>query len=176
MFNHHELRILYWNADGIHRKQQELADLAVSTLKVDIIALCETRLTNRLKLNIPGYISYRQDKHRNGFGQGVALMIRSDLVHNLIQTPNTENLETIGISLNISNETITIFSIYLSPNLPLITKDIDNIMSSGTKVIAMGDLNSKHPLWSPGPSNNHGRKLLTCLVTNILSTPPRSQF
>lgn len=162
----HELRVLYWNADGVHKKQQELADLAVNRLNVDIIAVCETRLTYRLTLNIPGFVCYRRDKHRDSIGQGVALIVRSDLAHSLIQSPHTQNLEAVGISLNLTNGNVKIFSVYQSPNLPLIASDLDSIMSSGPKVLAMGDMNSKHPLWSPGPSNTRGIKLYEHMLSS----------
>ncbi|VVD02855.1 unnamed protein product, partial [Leptidea sinapis] len=38
--------------------------------------------------------------------------------------------------------------------------DLDNVFAASPKVLAMGDLNSKHPLWSPGRCNYHGKKTL----------------
>ncbi|VVC91140.1 unnamed protein product, partial [Leptidea sinapis] len=91
--------------------KRELVDLAVCKLNADIIALCETKLTKRLTLDIPG---------------------------------------------------VVIYSVYQSPNLPLIKSDLDLLMSSGSKVVVMGDLNSKHPLWSPGV----GKTLYEHMVAN----------
>ncbi|VVC92739.1 unnamed protein product [Leptidea sinapis] len=153
------LQLLYWNADGVHKKQQELADLAVSVLNVDIIALCETRLTNRLKLNIPGFYCYRQDKHCSGTGQGVAILVRSDIPHSTLPIPTTTNLEAVGILIQLTKTNIAVISAYQSPNKLLLTSDLNAILACGTQVLIMGDLNAKHPYWSPGTLNSRGNTL-----------------
>ncbi|VVD03630.1 unnamed protein product [Leptidea sinapis] len=161
-----ELRVVYWNADGAHKKQRELVDLAISKLNADIIALCETKLSKRLTLDIPGYICYRADKRSDNTGQGVAILVRADLPHNLVCPPQTLHLEVVGITLISQNSSVVIYSVYQSPNLPLIKSDLDLLMSSGSKVVVMGDLNSKHPLWSPGVGNTRGKTLYEHMVAN----------
>lgn len=76
MSNSNALGIISWNADGIRNKIHELLDLAVSDLFVDIIALCETKLTKNTSLHTPGFTCYRIDKNQNGRWQGVALLIK----------------------------------------------------------------------------------------------------
>lgn len=166
MSNASELRILYWNADGIHKKQQELLDLAVSDLNVDIIALNETRLTGRLTLKIPGFSCYRIDQHPNGSGQGVAILVRADIDHSVVASPPTHNLEAIGISLPLKDGNITLYSVYQSPNRTLLASDISALMASGNKLLIMGDLNAKYPYWSPGPINQHGTTLYELMVND----------
>lgn len=168
MFNSQDLRFLYWNADGVNKKQCELADL-VSSLAVDIIAICETRLTNRLKLNIPGYVCYRNDKHQNGIGQGVAILVKSDVDHSLVGSPKTKYTESIGIKLNINNFKCTIYSIYQSPNLPLLTSDIDLLLESDNQVLLMGDFNAKHKHWFPGVVNSFGNILFNHMLNRDYS-------
>lgn len=70
----------------------ELLDLAVNVLSVDIIDICETRLTSNLSLNLPGVTCHRQDKHHSGSGQGVAVLVRKDLDHSVLTTPKTSKL------------------------------------------------------------------------------------
>lgn len=153
------LRVIYWNADGVRSKQQELTDLAVSDLNTDVLAISETRLTARSKLDMKGFACYRKDKRCNGTGQGVAILVKADLMHSLITVPNTLNLEAIGISLKLPCGDIVIFSVYQSPNMPLLVSDIDVLMATGNRVLLMGDINAKHPYWSPGPPNVHGKRL-----------------
>lgn len=156
-FNVMGLRILFWNADGVHNKQSELENL-VSDLNIDIIALNETRLTGRLVLQIPGFSCYRADRRSDGAGQGVAIMARADIDHSPIDIPLIYNLEAVGIRLQLANGNISLYSVYQSPNLPLFTmlNDIKALMNTGARVLVMGDLNAKHPYWSPGSANHRG--------------------
>lgn len=162
------LRILYWNADGVHHKQQELAHL-VSRLNTDVIAICKSRLTTRLKLNVPGYVSYRMDKHSSGTGQGVAILIRVDLIHSLIPVPATIHIEAVAVSLKTPGSgNIILISAYQSPNKPLLISDLNSLLNTDNRVIIMGDFNAKHPCWSPGPLNRHGKVLYNYMLANDL--------
>lgn len=166
MFDNNNLRVLYWNADGVRSKQHELSDLVVSELNIDVVGLCETRLTDRHIFNIPGFTCYRRDKRENGTGQGVAILVKSDLVHNLAPVPATLNLEVIGASIKLDNSNLIIFSIYQSPNMPLLTSDLDLLLATGNRVIIMGDFNAKHPYWSEGCPNLHGKRLFEHMLNN----------
>ena len=97
-----ELRLLSWNADGVRNKLHELMDLAVSALCVDIISLCETRLTQKMQLNIPGFTCYRQDRHSTVRGQGVAILVKCNIEHSTVEIPPTKHIEATGIKISIS--------------------------------------------------------------------------
>lgn len=72
MFDASNLNLMFWNADGLSKKLNELLNL-LSNHSIDILAVSETRLTSTMVLDTPGYICYRQDKHPGrGKGQGVA--------------------------------------------------------------------------------------------------------
>lgn len=152
------LRVIYWNADGIGSKQNELLDL-VSEMSVDVVAICETRLTQRINLHLPGYACYRKDKHPSGRGQGVAILVKVDIEHLLVHTPETKYLEAIGIKINSAQCSYTIYSVYQSPNLPFLTGDIDVLLHSDNQVLLMGDFNAKHDYWFPGSKNANGNLL-----------------
>ncbi|VVD04665.1 unnamed protein product [Leptidea sinapis] len=126
----------------------------------------QIKYLKRLTLDIPGYICYRADKRSDNTGQGVAILVRADLPHNLVCPPQTRHLEVVGITLISQNSSVVIYSVYQSLNLPLIKSDLDLLMSSGSKVVVMGDLNSKHPLWSPGVGNTRGKTLYEHMVAN----------
>lgn len=157
--------MIYWNADGLGRKQSELQSL-LNELRIDVVALCETRLTSRIALNISGYTCYRQDKHRNGKGQGVALLVKTDLPHLLLSTPPTKNLEAIGVKLTTVDSAIEIYSVYQSPSpkIPLLTSDLDILLKTGIKVLIMGDINARHELWSRGSNNTRGNLLFNHMM------------
>lgn len=165
MYNNLKLRLLYWNADGIRSKIVELQDL-VRALDVDIIALCETRISPCVNLNTPGFHCYRQDKVADGRGQGVAILIKEDIPHVTIKIPRTHNLEAIGIQLCLSGKIVTFIAAYQSPNLPLLCNDLDIIINTFQSVVIMGDLNTKHPYWSPSATNLHGKILFDHMINN----------
>lgn len=168
MSKYDELKLLSWNADGVKNKKGELLDLAVSDLSVDVIALSETRLPLDAPFDIPGYICYRKDKHDDGRGQGVAILIKSDLKHERVKLPYTHNMEAIGIVTNVTGTKIIILSIYQSPNLPLLTEDLDALLGLSDHVLIMGDFNANHELWHKTNKfkNTHGKILFEHMVEN----------
>lgn len=124
-----------------------------------MVAISETRLSNRITLKLPGFSCYRHDKHHSGKGQGVAILVKSDLKHSLLCTPETKNLEAIGVKLEINQRSFILFSVYQSPNLLLDTSDLDLLLKLENQVLLMGDLNAKHDYWFPGMKNPNGNLL-----------------
>lgn len=163
MSNVHKIRILYWNADGIRTKIHELLDL-LNERCIDIVAVNETRISSNATLLTPGFKCYRQDKLANGHGQGVAILIRSYLVHTPAILPTMNNLECVGLQLFVSGKPITIVSAYQSPNLPLLTSDLNKVTNISANMIIMGDLNSKHPYWHCFDCNVRGKVLFDHMV------------
>lgn len=159
MFDSAELRLLSWNSDGVRLKIHELLDLAVSVLSVDIIGICETRLTPNSMLVTPGFTCYRQDKHLTGRGQGVAILVRNNLNHSVVTLPETKNMEVVGITVKISGIDHIVLSIYQSPNLPLLRSDLELMFGLGSHVVIMGDFNANHSHWLSSYTNTRGRTL-----------------
>ncbi|KAG7299270.1 hypothetical protein JYU34_017831 [Plutella xylostella] len=166
MFEPQELRILSWNADGVRSKRHELMDLAVSTLRADVISLCETRLSLKSQLNFPGFAFYRQDKHTNGRGQGVAILIKDNIHHSVVDIPKIENIEAIAIKIILSGIDHIIVSIYQSPNLPLLANDLNKLFGLGPRVLLVGDFNANHDHWIKGTNNAHGRMLFLHMLNH----------
>lgn len=159
------LTILSWNADGLRGKRCELMDL-VSDLSINLLAICETRLTSNIKLNFPGFVCYRADKHPSGRGQGVALLVKSNLQHSRIKVPVTQHMEVVGIELIMSNRKYLIISVYQSPNLKLIPKDLDLLFDLGDHVLIMGDFNARHSHWFGHAHNTNGKLLFNHMIDN----------
>lgn len=157
------VNFMSWNADGVRTKIIELLDLA-KDLQIDVLAVCETRLTPKILLSTPGYACYRLDHHPNGHGQGVAILIKANIVHKQIPAPATRHLEVIGIELELSGKKHKIFSIYQSPNLPLDPSDLDAIFKVRSKILVMGDFNCKHPHWNCTDSNPRGNMLFNHML------------
>lgn len=158
--------MLSWNADGLRRKVQELLDLVVSALFVDIVAVCETKLTPQISLHTPGFSCYRKDKHHTGRGQGVAILVRENVEHSLLTLPKTKHMEAVGVKLLISGTEHIIVSVYQSPNLPLLHSDLSLLLGLGKHVLLMGDFNANHEFWNSPYSNTRGRSLFQHMLHN----------
>lgn len=164
MLDSSKLRLLSWNSDGVRLKIHELFDLAVRVLSIDIIGICETRLTVNSTLDTPGFTCYRQDKHHSGRGQGVAILVRNDLEHSVLTIPNTINIEAVGIVVKISVIDYIILSIYQSPNLPMLRSDLELLFGLGSHVVIMGDFNANHSHWLSSYTNTRGRILFNHML------------
>lgn len=170
-------RFVTWNADGLRTKIHELLEL-VSALSVDIFGICETRLSPKAVLNTPLYRCYRQDRHVSGRGQGVAIFVRENIIHTPIYVDKTRHLEVVGIKVKVSGIDHFIFSVYQSPNLPLLRSDLDILFALGSHVLIMGDLNANHEHWHSGSRNTRGRVLFSHMLDhdyNIFASKTPSQ-
>lgn len=165
MCDPNKLKIMYWNADGLRLKIEELSDLLLER-SIDIVAVSETRLSPTAFIEIPGYVIYREDKHTSGKGQGVALVVRNDIIHNTIIIPLTSVLEAVGIQVTVSGSTVVIISAYQSPNLPLNTDDIGLLLKLGRKVLILGDFNANHALWHCPFTNPRGKQLADYMLSS----------
>ncbi|KAH9629757.1 hypothetical protein HF086_009884, partial [Spodoptera exigua] len=135
-------------------------DLAVCDLSSDIIAVNETRINEQVPLHIPGYSCYRQDKRHDGRGQGVAILIRSNIPHSQVCVPVLGHLEAVGIEITVSFQKVLIFSIYQSPNLDILINDLETLLNTGKRVMLLGDFNARHPHWCcVGDTNRRGEVL-----------------
>lgn len=166
IFKSSKLGLISWNADGVRNKIHELLELAVSDLSVDVIALCETKLTSNIAIKTPGFNCYRSDKNQNGRGQGVAILIKSNIQHSIIVVPSMKNLEAIAIKIHLSGREVIIVSAYQSPNLPLVHADLDNLFSLGSNVLICGDFNANHDYWNSSYCNTRGRSLFRHMLFN----------
>ncbi|KAJ2952282.1 hypothetical protein O0L34_g4563 [Tuta absoluta] len=123
-------------------------------------------MSTKRYLKTPGFTCYRRDQSVGGKGQGVAILIRSDIPHSPIVLPKTHNLECIGIEILLSGKPLTLISAYQSPNLPFLACDLDAILGISSRLILMGDLNTKHPYWNCDAVNLHGDFLFDHMLNN----------
>lgn len=166
MYNSYELSLLSWNADGLRVKIYELLDLAVCTLSIDIIAVCETKLTSNTFISTPAYICYRQDKHHSGRGQGVAILVNDRLEARQVIIPKTKHIEAVAIGLVIGGKDYVFVSAYQSPNLRLEGGDLDILFSLGPHVVVMGDFNANHKYWNSSYTNTRGNTLFHHMLSH----------
>lgn len=153
------LKIISWNANSIKNKINELTAL-INKLNIDIILLCETKLTPKLQLKIRNYHTYRTDnllQSGNHASGGTAVLVHRRLVHRQI-TLNT-SISSTTIEIASGNNTIHISAIYKAPNKQLKISDLNILTQSCDWFIVAGDFNAKHPYWNSRCVNAAGSVL-----------------
>ena len=153
------LKILFWNSNGINHKLDELRSLAL-TLKTDIILLNETHLKPSARLHIPNFFTYRNDlppvRGSPAHG-GTAVLVNRRIVHQPV-TLNT-TIQTSSILVQLNGHEVLISAVYKPPGTLLTTNDLDLLTKSAEWQISAGDFNAKHPLWYSHTTNAAGRVL-----------------
>ena len=109
------LKILFWNSNGINHKLDELRSLAL-TLKTDIILLNETHLKPSARLHIPNFFTYRNDlppvRGSPAHG-GTAVLVNRRIVHQPV-TLNT-TIQTSSILVQLNGHEVLISAVYKPP-------------------------------------------------------------
>ena len=109
------LNITFWNCQGIRSKHEEL-ELYLKENSIDIIALNEMFLHNKINFKIQGYDTIRND-HSTGSRGGVAFLIKHGLVVNKEFRNADFNIITkngaLAINLELScNQNLTLATVY----------------------------------------------------------------
>ncbi|KAG5677339.1 hypothetical protein PVAND_007106 [Polypedilum vanderplanki] len=133
--------------------------------QIHIACLQETHLKTNIRIPAdPDYKIYRYDRN-NGDKGGVAIVIRKDISHQLLNSKQTKIIENIGVKINLINgEKIMIYSCYLpggSSNQQINEHFIEDIrkLSSSSSYFLIGDFNSKHRNWNCHIANRAGTLL-----------------
>lgn len=159
------VKIVHWNANGIRDKLAELTDFAFR-FEVDIILINETKLLKSDKCHINNFKCYRKDRESKNREGGGALFIRNGISHSELPV-QTEDIEAHAIRLNDNN--IIIVSCYNPPQTNINRNDLYRIFSLNNKVIAIGDLNSKHPQWHCKQTNINDRILYNYMLEHNIN-------
>lgn len=78
--------------------------------------LTETRLTNKNKLKITEYQTYRSDNPDGSAHGGTTILIYNYLSHHILSTNPSGNLQVTVISLSTKSRPINIAAMYCPPN------------------------------------------------------------
>ena len=154
------LKILFWNCQGVLRKRLELIHF-VHHHKIDILLLNETHLSDKTNFKIPnfhGYFSNRPSVAGRRAAGGTAIFVHRNISH-LPQIISTPNLENTTIHIKTSHSELRLVAVYKRPNVPLQTSDLDSLLNTPAHTIIAGDLNSKHTSWFSQNPNSSGNCL-----------------
>lgn len=151
------LKILYWNADGIERDKL-LLGVVLESKQIDIALICETRIKPNTSLKFRNYDIYHTPGPNPPYG-GTAIIIKSSIQHQHIQSPQFKNLQVTCVNIVTSTETLCIGAVYHSPSYPIVENDLDILNNISSSFIFAGDLNCKHTDWNSRITTKRGRQL-----------------
>lgn len=150
--------IASWNANSLTNKKHELEDFLIN-FDIDIMLINETWLRQGNIFKIANYYTYRDDR-QNRPGGGTAILIKNNIKHDILYSPETENLETTSIQIYIDGLAPTkIIAAYLPPNKSFVAEEFNKLLNSNSPFILMGDLNSKNRNWGCRSNNKKGNEL-----------------
>lgn len=130
---------------------------------IDIMALSETHLEQRHRLNIKGYQVYRRDKTlRSG---GVALLVRDVIPHKGVTELKFDGDGIENVCVELHDKTVVV-GIYKNPRYKLDIANLVRIFSLGSRMIVMGDMNCVHPSWNCFRTNPSGTVLYRFITDN----------
>lgn len=143
-----QLKILYWNCQGLDNKKSELLHF-VRQHKTYIILLSETHLKPSMSFKLPNYHIYRNDRPtppgQSRSAGGTAILVANKLIHYEVPPIQTNSLENTTIHIQLNNRETRISAIYKRPINPLMPSDVDNLLDTDLPTILAGDWNAKHP-------------------------------
>lgn len=166
------LNVIYWNARSIHPKIHEFYQFLEDHF-IHVACVNETHLNSKVNLpSHPDFFHYRLDREDSPMG-GVAIFIRRNIKHNLLQHHGTAIIECIGLEVLCKNGAkIQITSAYLPGGLnhDYIKKnyrnDIKKLTTSNVSYFVCGDFNSRSRHWNCSQSNTAGKILYETYANN----------
>lgn len=160
-------KIVQWNARGFRNHVQEFYDFMSEQL-IQLACISETNFNiDDIAPSHPNFKIYRLDRTTSTTRcGGVAIIINRNIIHELLQVPETKLIEAIGIKVKLRNDTTADFySIYVpgTNNNSLVNSyyktDLQLLTSNRNSYFIAGDFNSRHQLWNCHSSNLSGRIL-----------------
>lgn len=168
------LRIISFNVGSlVDRSRVAELQYFLEKYKVDIALIQETHLSSEISMYIQNFVVHRYDD-----GQGVAIMIRSSLHHDLVCSPDL-SIPSIFVKLKFFQNLVIkenlVGCVYFPSNLPVlecsrILDNIDNFSSRFYGSIFGGDLNAKNISWGDLTNNLNGNSLLNWLHNSQFSS------
>lgn len=157
--NSNLFKMLHWNAHGIsnysHLKQLEYI---LERERVQVASLNETHLNVSHKPYLQNYFIYRNDRE-GARGGGVALIVRKNLQHTLLNVVNTKKIENLTVEVVINNRRAIITTAYSPKYSSDFRNDILQLTSWDKEFYVLGDFNAKHLSWNCNSTNSAGKVL-----------------
>ncbi len=136
----------------------------------DIICIQETWIYDDSLPYIKGYSSVH-DFRTSKKGGGSAIYVKDNINYNIIKKIKFEDIEIEAVGIKFmcgNNELITLLSVYIAPSQILKEEHLNKLLVAN-KLMIVGDLNAKSPLWGSPIRDVRGKLVEKFLEDNNLS-------
>ena len=174
--------MMYTNIDGLLSSRLELQDYVMKE-KPDIICLTETKLNEKITVNLDNkYNTWRKDRQGKG-GGGVMIMIKKEIKVDKVWYGGSK-AEVISIQIKDEGNEVVIMVTYVPPKTNSWTgrdyedmikdtlKSIEDVLTEKRKVLLLGDFNCKEVDWENFESGvgekDWGERFLTLMMENMM--------
>lgn len=151
-----DLKFMIWNPHSLRCKYSEFTSF-LKDHSVDVVFLSETWLSSQDSFSIENFSIYRADRPRGG----TAILIRSSIPHSTFSKINLDFAESASVHLLLTNCTLTLTSIYISPaaSRQQAKYFFEKILNRPGEHLVAGDWNCKHNSWNNSNYNLKGNDL-----------------
>ena len=162
------MSILQWNVRGLIGKWAECKYFLSSKSPLGI-CLQETRFRDNdtYDFSIRGYSLYTRNSNAETRQRGVALYGLNTIPH--CEIPLQTTLQAVACHVNINNHRFVVCSLYLPPNVPVATQELDQLFGHfDNDFVICTDANAKHALWGSPSADRRGRMLAETIFQHDL--------
>jgi endonuclease/exonuclease/phosphatase (EEP) superfamily protein YafD len=159
-----DMKILFWNANGINRDLHEFYSY-LDSQRVDVALLCETFLKPDTKINFNADYTFHRLDRMTGAKGGLAILVRRGIKHSLLPNFGTKLIEAFGIEVQTVTSKITLITAYVPGGASRqqidghYLNDLRLLHNRPESYFICGDFNSKHRLWNCLRANKAGSLL-----------------
>lgn len=141
------INIEHVNANSLRsREKQHHVQNYLLREKPLALLVSETKLNEKFKLALDGYVLFRTDRIINN-GGGTGILLRNDITYEELSQPMIIDIEFTALKIKINDAlNIVLIAAYVNPSTRLNDTELSKLLSSfgNTNVILAADLNAKH--------------------------------
>lgn len=138
----------------------------VTDNNLDVVLICETKLSQRYKIQFSNYDLIRVDRPNSQKGGGTAILIRKNIPYNIVFSPSSNNnviIEYTIINIKMNNSNLYLIALYANNNVSRIFSDEINQLFVKLKLdtvdnyyIIAGNFNARHTAWGDSVDRRKG--------------------
>ena len=157
--------IVNWNCRGFRSNFTHIHRLISDTDPL-VVCLQETKFSANSKIGLPKFTPYIKNCTSNQIASGgVAILVRNDIIQEKIDIRS--NLQVVGVSATIFDQTVYIVCIYLPGDDIVSALDIENVINQiPAPCIIVGDFNAHNTMWGCNSNNSRGNMIEKVLMNS----------
>lgn len=164
------INIEHVNANSLRSKEkQHHLQTYLDQEKPIALLVSETKLNEKFKIALKGYVLIRTDRTTNT-GGGTGILLRNDIIFEELNQPTIKSIEFTAVKIKLNDSMkIILIAAYVKPSTTLNGNDLSKLLSSfgNINTIFAADLNAKHTNWNNRRNNPSGCVLKDWMEINM---------